>query len=62
MKNPLKPKPVHFAKQIRDDGAVSPLCARKPRSINLQAATWTIRQEAVTCAKCLAIIKGLEEA
>lgn len=46
----------HFAAKIRDDGAVSPLCAKTPRAIDLTQALWTIRREAVTCPKCLAVM------
>lgn len=52
-----KSKPVHRAKLIREDGAVSPLCARTPRAISLKQATWTIRDEDVTCKGCLEIIR-----
>ena len=48
-----KPKPVHRAKLIRTDGKVSPLCADKPRPINLARATWTLLDALVTCSKCL---------
>lgn len=47
-------KPVHFAQAIRADGAVSALCAPRPRRIDLTRAIWTIRREAVTCKRCLA--------
>lgn len=49
-------KIFHFAALIRRDGAVSPLCAPKPRAINLKVATWTISEDAVTCSKCLAAL------
>jgi hypothetical protein len=45
-------KPIHMAKMMNDNGDVSPLCAKKPRKINLKKETWTIRAEAVTCSKC----------
>jgi len=45
-------KKVHMAKHIREDGMVSPLCAVKPRAINLSVATWTLRETAVSCKKC----------
>lgn len=48
--------PVHLAKKIRPDGAVSPLCAMTPRVLNLKVSTWTLRNEAVTCRKCLTLI------
>jgi hypothetical protein len=46
-------KIYHKAKYINEKGGVSPLCAEKPRAINLKRATWTNRWEAVTCEKCL---------
>jgi hypothetical protein len=51
-----KPRPIHLAKMIRNDGAVSPLCAKKPRKLDLKISSWTNRAEAVTCKKCLDII------
>lgn len=51
-----KPKPVHRAKLVRGDGKVSPLCADKPRPINLGRATWTIVDSLVTCPRCLAAL------
>jgi hypothetical protein len=48
-----KPKVMHLAKMVRCDGAVSPLCAKKPRALDLRISTWTIRENAVTCKKCL---------
>lgn len=51
-----KPKIVHMASKIAPDGRVSPLCAVKPRAINLKRATWTNRAEAVTCPKCARLL------
>jgi hypothetical protein len=45
-------KKIHYAKGIREDGAVSALCFVSPRAINLKVATWTNRPEAVTCGDC----------
>ena len=45
-------KPVHRAAMVNQAGGMSALCFAKPRAINLRLATWTIRDEAVTCAKC----------
>lgn len=50
-----KPKIYHRAYLMSAQG-VSALCFRRPRSIDLRRATWTNRDEAVTCKKCLAII------
>ena len=40
-----------------ETGAVSALCFKKPRAIDLKIASWTIRDEAVTCKQCLRIIE-----
>lgn len=50
---PKAPKPVHRAKGIRGDGAVSALCFRGPRPIDLSRASWTLRDDGVTCKRCL---------
>lgn len=49
-------KTYHMAHEIKDGGAVSALCFKKPRPINLKVACWTIRPEAVTCKKCLQLM------
>lgn len=49
-----KKKPIHRARLVSDGGGVSALCYTVPRPINLNAATWTIRDESVTCKRCLA--------
>ncbi len=46
-------KVCHKAKLNCEGGSVSPLCAEKPRKINLKRATWTINDRFVTCKKCL---------
>lgn len=50
-------KIYHKPKLISGDGSVSPLCAVKPRKINLEKELWTITDSAVTCEKCLKKIK-----
>lgn len=47
------PKLIHRAKYVNPNGGVSALCFEKPRSIDLGRASWTNRDEAVTCKKCL---------
>lgn len=49
-------KPYHKAARINQSGGVSALCFKKPRAIDLSRALWTIRDEVVTCKKCLAIL------
>ena len=48
----------HRAKLISTKGDVSPLCASFPKKINLKKESWTNRDEAVTCPKCLALMKA----
>lgn len=48
----------HRAALIREDGFVSALCFKRPRAIDMRRATWTIRDEAVTCPKCLEAINA----
>lgn len=45
-------KIYHMAALIDRNGNVSPLCAAKPKPINLKKATWMNRREAVTCPRC----------
>lgn len=42
----------HKARFIRGDGAISALCFKTQRPINLRLASWTNRPEAVTCYRC----------
>jgi len=53
----VQKKIVHRAKLISPDGDVSPLCAKKPKPIDLSRAIWTIIDEAVTCPRCRKAIK-----
>jgi len=50
------PRPIHLAILVRADGAISPLCATKPRGLALRQSAWTLRHAAVTCPKCLALL------
>ena len=50
-------KVYHLAQKFREDGAVSALCFKSPRPINLKIALWTVRPEAVTCPKCKRAIR-----
>lgn len=52
----LRPKLYHRAAKIDQRGNVSALCFASPRPIDLARATWTNRDEAVTCPKCRALI------
>jgi hypothetical protein len=49
-------KPYHKGARMNQKGGVSALCFKKPRAINLSQASWTTKDEAVTCKKCLAIL------
>lgn len=51
-----KPKPYHMAAKMDGEGNVSPLCAVKPRALDLSKELWTVRPEAVTCKRCRAIL------
>ena len=46
-------KIIHRAGLTNEKGQVSARCFKRPRPINLEIASWTIRDEAVTCKKCL---------
>lgn len=45
-----------MAKLVSNRGDVSPLCADRPRKLNLERELWTFEAAAVTCKKCLAKI------
>ena len=49
-------KRYHKAHLIGAAGQVSALCFKHPRAIDLQRASWTIRDDAVTCPKCLRLL------
>jgi hypothetical protein len=55
-------KPVHRAALIGPNGDVSALCSAKPRAIDPKKASWTNRDEAVTCSRCKAAIEHGREA
>jgi len=54
----LRVKIVHRAAHVTSDGRVSAICYKKPRAIDLSVASWTIRDEAVTCPKCKRIVQA----
>ena len=47
----------HMADKVNQRGGVSALCFTRPRAISLSRACWTLRPEAVTCKKCLALLE-----
>lgn len=49
----VKPKIYHMASLVNQDGGMSALCFKRPRSIDLRRSLWTNRAEAVTCKKCV---------
>lgn len=54
---PLPPtRMYHRGAQIDHRGRVSALCFSPARAIDMKRATWTMRDEAVTCPKCRALI------
>jgi hypothetical protein len=57
---PYAVKPYHYASLINTKGGVSPLCADRPRALNLKVSLWTLRPEAVTCPECLKRLAELQ--
>jgi len=47
-------KVYHKAYLIDSNGHVSPLCADRPRKLNLRKELWTFQWAQVTCKECLA--------
>ena len=54
-----KPRICHKGVRVRSDGAVSALCFKRPRAINMKIATWVYRDEAVTCPRCLEALRNV---
>lgn len=54
-------KKYHMADAVNSNGGVSAVCFTRRRAINLRRALWTLRWEAVTCKKCLALRPKLEK-
>ncbi len=50
-------KKYHMADLFAPNGDVSALCFARPRAINLKVALWTLREEDVTCKKCLRLLR-----
>lgn len=49
----------HMASKVDQNGNVSALCYATPGPIPLsKGQSWTLRPEAVTCKKCLAVMNG----
>ena len=46
-------KRYHLAAMMDENGNVSALCFKKPHSIDLRRALWTITPGAVTCPACV---------
>ena len=44
---------VHMAGKVNNNGGVSGLCFKRPRSIDMFRSTWTLEKNAVTCATCI---------
>jgi hypothetical protein len=55
----MSAKLIHRANKVNNRGDASALCYLTPRPINLRVASWTIRDEAVTCPKCKALMTDL---
>lgn len=56
----LYSKIIHRGTMVDPDGNVSALCFRTPHAIDLRKASWTTRDEAVTCSKCQLVMKHRE--
>lgn len=54
-------KRYHKASKVNQRGGVSALCFAQPRSIDLSRASWTIRDEAVTCPRCRKLLQQIAE-
>ncbi len=52
---------THKAKLVSNKGGISPLCAEKPRKINLSKESWTLADYLVTCEKCTLILESGKE-
>jgi len=52
---------IHKATKVNQNGNVSALCFKSPRSINMKTSTWVLRDEAVTCPRCLVILAAAKE-
>jgi hypothetical protein len=50
-------KKYHRADKSDGRGNVSALCFKRPRPIDLSRALWTTDDRAVTCKKCIALIR-----
>lgn len=51
----VKQRVYHYAAKTSEAG-VSALCFKVPRAIDMKRASWTLREEAVTCPKCKAAL------
>ena len=51
-------KTIHRASKINNKGEASALCFKRDHPIDLNRASWTIRDDLVTCQKCKALIKS----
>ena len=51
-------KLIHRGALIDGNGNVSALCFQRPRKIDLARASWTNRDYAVTCKKCIQAMKS----
>ena len=47
----------HMADKVNERGGVSALCFSRPHVINMKRETWVTDEKAVTCAKCLDMIR-----
>ena len=52
----------HRGDKIDQKGRVSALCFPVPRAIDMRRATWVMRDEAVTCPTCVAMLRARTDA
>ena len=48
---------AHMGQKVNALGDVSALCFVKPRAIDLKRATWTLREQTVSCPKCRRLLE-----
>ena len=54
-------KIIHRARFVSAEGHVSALCSKRPRPIDIQKASWSLRDGVVTCGRCRKAIKEQPE-
>jgi hypothetical protein len=55
--DPYRDCKIYHKAALFGTAGVSALCFRRPRAIDLTRALWTINDDAVTCPKCLRLMR-----